>query len=399
MESLYSYPEEQLAAIRNKKLWCQDPKYFKRVKINPSAAIKMLMHGQQGVDKGINKSGTPIEVMGLLLGRPDHEDPNAFVISDALPLPIEGFETRVVADDVDVMNYMIELGESVETTRKEKFCGWYHTHPFDLDGTSHCFLSNTDITTQLHWQRSEDPHGNPWLAIVIDPLYSLSTGKPQMQAFRVYPPDYSPPANETPDGRIVRNDTQRVAQWGVCWNRYYVLQVEFYMSRLAQDMLSRLKNRFLWAQALLADGPGAGSTSGTTHADEARTMAALTGRLQRLSGAGSGHRRRGFGGVTGTVGGTVGGNLGNVLGLGLGAVASGSSAEEGEEEGSSGSNVNMQRVAEGVAALGGEHVCRVCALLVKQTVFCLPSHREEQEKRENSSSANASSGNSGMEVV
>jgi len=269
-----------------------------------------------------------------------------------------------------------------------------------LHANSIIFIVSAEfITTQLHWQRSEDPHGNPWLAIVIDPLYSLSTGKPQMQAFRVYPPDYSPPANETPDGRIVRNDTQRVAQWGVCWNRYYVLQVEFYMSRLAQDMLSRLKNRFLWAQALLADGPGAGSTSGTTHADEARTMAALTGRLQRLSGAGSGHRRRGFGGVTGTVGGTVGGNLGNVLGLGLGAVASGSSAEEGEEEGSSGSNVNMQRVAEGVAALGGEHVCRVCALLVKQTVFCLPSHREEQEKRENSSSANANSGNSGMEVV
>ena len=51
------------------------------------------------------------------------------------------------------------LGESNEKSRKEKFCGWYHTHPFDVDENSHCFLSNTDITTQLQWQRGEDPHG------------------------------------------------------------------------------------------------------------------------------------------------------------------------------------------------------------------------------------------------
>jgi len=91
-----------------------DPKYFKRVKISPSATIKMMMHGQSGiiiiiiiidiiviiiitlgVDKGIKKGGKPIEVMGLLLGRPDLEDPNCIIISDAQALPIEGFETRV----------------------------------------------------------------------------------------------------------------------------------------------------------------------------------------------------------------------------------------------------------------------------------------------------------------
>jgi COP9 signalosome complex subunit 5 len=252
MDSVYSHPDELIATIRQQKPWCQDPKYFKKVKINPSAAIKMLTHGQQGVDKGIGKSGTPIEVMGLLLGRPDHEDPHSYVISDAMPLPIEGFETRVVADDENVINYMIELGECLETTRKEKICGWYHTHPFDLDGTNHCFLSNTDITTQLHWQRSEDPHGNPWLAIVIDPLLSLHTNKPQLQAFRVYPPDYSPPANETPDGKIVKNDAQRIALWGVCWNRYYALSVEYYMSNLSKDILEKLKNRFMWSQAFIA---------------------------------------------------------------------------------------------------------------------------------------------------
>ena len=54
----------------------------------------------------------------------------------------------------------------------------------------HCFLSTTDIQTQLTWQRSEDPNGNPFLAIVVDPLRSMAKAKPVLGAFRVYPPDY-----------------------------------------------------------------------------------------------------------------------------------------------------------------------------------------------------------------
>jgi hypothetical protein len=29
-------------------------------------------------------------------------------------LPVEGFETRVIADDIEVLNYMIKLSESLE---------------------------------------------------------------------------------------------------------------------------------------------------------------------------------------------------------------------------------------------------------------------------------------------
>lgn len=50
--------------------------------------------------------------------------------------------------------------------------GWYHSHPFDVEVHSHCFLSSTDISTQLSWQRAEDPHGNPWLAIVVSLMVS-----------------------------------------------------------------------------------------------------------------------------------------------------------------------------------------------------------------------------------
>ena len=159
MDNIYSFDENKLDVIRKNKPWTLEPKYFKNVKIGPSAIIKMMMHGQQGVENGIRRGGKPIEVMGLLLGRPDTEELNTIVITDAQALPIEGFETKVIADDEDVINYMIELGESLEVSRKERFCGWYHTHPFDLDKQSHCFLSNTDISTQLQWQRSEDPHG------------------------------------------------------------------------------------------------------------------------------------------------------------------------------------------------------------------------------------------------
>ena len=89
--------------------------------------------------------------MGLLLGRPDPDSPQTLVVSDAFPLPIEGFETRVIADDENVVNHMIALGESLERTRKERFFGWYHSHPFDLADHSHCFLSQTDLSTELQW--------------------------------------------------------------------------------------------------------------------------------------------------------------------------------------------------------------------------------------------------------
>lgn len=195
--------------------------------------------------------GKPIEVMGLLLGRPDTEDSFSLVITDAQALPIEGFETKVVADDENVINYMIELGDSFELSRKERFCGWYHTHPFDLGSSGHCFLSNTDVTTQLQWQRSEDGHGNPWLAIVIDPIYSIAKQRPEMMAFRVYPPDHNGAPNEVPDGATVLDDRRRLELWGSCWNRYYKLDIEYFMSDLTQKTLSIVRNKFLWHAPLV----------------------------------------------------------------------------------------------------------------------------------------------------
>jgi hypothetical protein len=35
-----------------------------------------------------------------------------------------------------------------------------------------------------------------------------------MMSFRVYPPDYNPPLNQTPDGAFVTDDRIRVEKWG-----------------------------------------------------------------------------------------------------------------------------------------------------------------------------------------
>ena len=206
-----------------------------------------------------NTQGNPIEVMGILLGRPDPLTPQTLVVTDAFALPIEGFETRVIADDEDVVKHMISLSESLEATRNEKFMGWYHSHPFDLGPHSHCFLSQTDLTTQLQWQRAEDPHGNPFVALVVDPLRSVHTQQPELKAFRAYPPTYtnsSSQPHECPDGTVQASEQLRLEQWGSCWNRYYELGVEYYMSSTSKHVIVQgLTQDSLWMRTLVRAPP------------------------------------------------------------------------------------------------------------------------------------------------
>ena len=173
------------------------------------------------------------------------------LVTDVFPLPVEGAETRVLADDQEVMNYMISLGESLERTRpSEMFMGWYHSHPFDVEVHSHCFMSATDIATQLAWQRAEDRNGNPWLGIVVDPLRSLAKGKPELGAFRAYPPEYNAPAGETPDGRVNSDADARIERWGNCWNRYHEIEVTTFMSSLSERIMRMLSKKYLWISRL-----------------------------------------------------------------------------------------------------------------------------------------------------
>ncbi|KAJ0404168.1 hypothetical protein ATCC90586_008619 [Pythium insidiosum] len=167
-DAAYGVDEDVLKEVRNNKVWMQDPKYFKKVIVSPSAAMKMMNHAHSGVEKGIKAGGKPVEIMGLILGH---------------------------------------------------------------------------VSTQLQWQRSEDPNGNPWLAIVLDPLRSLAKKRPEMGAFRVYPPEYTAPVNETPDGTIVTDDAARI-------ERYYTLEVDYFMSSVGSDIVNILSEEFLWMRTL-----------------------------------------------------------------------------------------------------------------------------------------------------
>ena len=142
---------------------------------------------------------------------------DAIIVTDACPLPVEGSETRVVADDAQI--HIVTLLEAMELRRKDAFIGWYHSHPFDVESYSHCHLSAIDVQTQTSWQNQSPT----WTAIVVDPLRSLAKQTPELGAFRIYPPKYNPPANECPDGTIDTDVNARTVRWGLTANRYYSL--------------------------------------------------------------------------------------------------------------------------------------------------------------------------------
>lgn len=196
------------------------------------------------------------------------------------------FETRVIADDEDVVNHMLSLMDSLENTRKENFMGWYHSHPFDVGIHSHCFLSQTDISTQLQWQRAEDPKGYPFLAIVIDPLRSLAKGVPELKAFRAYPPEYTNPVqNQCPNGEVVHEEQARLEQWGSCWSSYYELDVEYFMSSGARNVLGTLTQNFLWMRTL-GSSPGAEAEARDRHPGRVAKAAERIRRYQPSSAGG-----------------------------------------------------------------------------------------------------------------
>jgi COP9 signalosome complex subunit 5 len=65
--------------------------------------------------------------------------------------------------------------------RLENVIGWYHSHP----GYG-CWLSGIDVSTQKLHQTYEEP----FLAIVVDPIRTMSSGRINIGAFRTYPNGY-----------------------------------------------------------------------------------------------------------------------------------------------------------------------------------------------------------------
>jgi len=242
-DNVYVYDDKRIEQQNKDKPWKTDPKYFQNVRINVLAATKMVKHAVQGVHEGRKKGGLPTEVMGLLMVRPDG---NTLVIMDCVELPAEGSETRVVAEDEKVLGFMTRMQDRIELLRKDRFIGWYHSHPFDVGVNSNAFLSGTDVNTQLMWQLQF----GKWVAIVVDPLRTLAKQKVELECFMTYPPSYDPPKNQGADGNSDTNTSNLTTRWGAAYNRYYMLKHTFFMGSLVRHNLEMMSRKHLWIRHL-----------------------------------------------------------------------------------------------------------------------------------------------------
>jgi len=239
-DSLYDYNEQKVDDLYKQKPWVTDHRHFKNCKISTLASMKMLKHALSGVAKGRATLGFPVEVMGLLIGRPDGD---TIIVTDVAALPIEGEAAFVTAAD-KVMEYQARLMDSLEKGRKDIFVGWYHSHPFEVGSKPMWFLSNTDLQTQTASQM-----GLPtWTAIVIDPQRSIAKGFPELGVFRVFKPGV-PDSKTMPNGEIPVDDETATIRWH-SWKRYYCLKHSFFMSTLGNNFLQIMSRNSLWIRAL-----------------------------------------------------------------------------------------------------------------------------------------------------
>ncbi|PXF50121.1 COP9 signalosome complex subunit 5 [Gracilariopsis chorda] len=222
----YFYDDQEQARLRERKPWSQDPNWFKDVHISAVALIKMAMHA---------RSGGSIEIMGSMQGKVADR---AFIVMDVFPLPVEGTETRVSAGQAASEFLVTYSTECNQVARRENIIGWYHSHP----GYG-CWLSGIDVQTQSSHQQYEDP----FLAIVIDPVRTISAGKVDLGAFRTYPLQYKPPAEGMNEYQTI--PLNKIEDFGVHCNSYYPLEVSYFKSTLDATLLDLLWNKY-WARAL-----------------------------------------------------------------------------------------------------------------------------------------------------
>ncbi|KAG8793261.1 COP9 signalosome catalytic subunit rri1 [Ceratobasidium sp. 428] len=227
-DEMFIYDKVEARRIDNEAPWKKDPHYFKHVHISVIALIKMVIHA---------RSGGIYEIMGMMQGKVRAAD-RSLVVVDSFALPVQGTETRVNAAS-EANEFMVAFKEGSERAgRLENAIGWYHSHP----GYG-CWLSGIDVDTQSTNQRWQDP----FVAVVIDPNRTVSAGKVEIGAFRTYPPDYKPPTTESTEYQSI--PLSKIEDFGVHANSYYPLEVSVFKSRLDNELLSRLWNKY-WVNTL-----------------------------------------------------------------------------------------------------------------------------------------------------
>lgn len=280
--------------------WQSDPHYFKQVRMSALAALKVLMHAKTGKGKQ-GRTGTGnaqedrqnwIEVMGLLQG---HFTDNTLIITDSFALPVDASEVECSLNDHSVA-YMIQyLERSRELGKPDAGCvGWYHSHP----GYS-CFLSGIDVNTQ----QLNQAHQDPWVALVVDPVQSVASGKLEIRAFRTLPESASPSAGSS-SSRTTGMDTSsipadKVQELGVHFHKYYELPIRLFRSKNDATQLDSLWSKY-WVNVLAAS-PLAGRH---VHLFTAKQISSLATKMKRDDNS----RISGTAAVAGSSGGVIGRN-------------------------------------------------------------------------------------------
>lgn len=82
------------------------------------------------------------------------------------------------------------------------------------------------------------------LAIVIDPIRTMASGKVEIGAFRTYPDDYKPASNES--GRHVHQTVplDKIEDFGVHFQSYYALEVSYFKNSVDNQLLEVLWNKY-----------------------------------------------------------------------------------------------------------------------------------------------------------
>ncbi|KAL0221597.1 hypothetical protein RCL1_001451 [Eukaryota sp. TZLM3-RCL] len=226
-DKLFGTASETELKIRSERPWNHNPKYFQHVKMSAIALMKIVMHAH---------SGGSLEIMGMLSGRVvDH----TFIVLDAIPLPVEGTETRVNAQD-SAFVYMTEFREASEKAgRYEHICGWYHSHP----GFG-CWLSGIDVATQRNNQMTD-----PFVAVVVDPVRTSAAGRVEIGSFRTFPHGYDDRSENTYSTSTTVVPSAKFEDFGANWREYYQLETSFFKTSRDEKILQSLFRRF-WSQTL-----------------------------------------------------------------------------------------------------------------------------------------------------
>ncbi|KAH8909840.1 Mov34-domain-containing protein [Coniochaeta sp. PMI_546] len=287
--ALYAYDPAAQKDINAAKPWRADPHHFTSVRISAAALMKMTMHA---------RSGGELEVMGLMQG---YVDGTALVVTDSFRLPVEGTETRVNAQ-AEADEYSVEYSRLCREEvggggRQENVVGWYHSHP----GYG-CWLSGIDVATQKMLQTFQDP----WVAVVIDPHRTVSSGTVDIGAFRTFPDDYKGADTSGTEGGASSVPLNKAADFGAHADKYYPLEVEHFKSTLDDRLLESLWNRY-WVQTL-SQNPLL-----TNRDYAARQMGDLAGKaaqaaslIEKAKGGGGGYLQTGSGAGGGSGGGGSG---------------------------------------------------------------------------------------------